>query len=69
MKPSYTAHFDVGNSFSESGRGSRGTEVLEKKCPQLLFDVSRHYSLALSLRFLRSFALTESMAQAKFPLF
>ena len=27
VKPSYTAHFETGNSFSESGRGSGGTEV------------------------------------------
>lgn len=27
VKPSYTAHFETGNSFPESGRGSGGTEV------------------------------------------
>lgn len=27
VKPSYTAHFETGNGFSESGRGSGGTEV------------------------------------------
>ena len=36
MKPSSTAHFDTANSFSKSGRGSGGTEVLEKKCLQVL---------------------------------
>ena len=70
VKLSSTAHFDTANSFSKSGRGSGGTEVLGKNAYRFsLCLFPPLFARSFPTFFCRSFALTESLAQAIFPLF